>query len=423
MTPPPSPRSHATGTDDTAHSHLDEEDPQDVLQRVFNSEIIGRFKRVEGQPHQSVIVEAFKFILNQTRKLDLEAPSKTDLLRHFGVRRGRRGHRLRHFIRRMLWHLLVPSSVVDHLENIESLATVYCEENTNGGAGYSFGALLDRYIYFQLIYFPQFVDACLIGGTGRRCIQGSHDTEQKHVVERGDEEQNAEVTLHWMRGGALVTPGSGPVYDRVNMGLEELLGHPLNPDFLYLCHGTAIEHASAIVRDGPNLVGAVCTDFGQAFYLTDSFEFAVFAGYMVSNGRTDTAVLVFPVPRAALRADRTLEVTGDPWRQVVRKCRTGKQISDPVLRKAYNKAECVIGPISYNAQRVDTGREEAREMRFQQWAFKDEEFARDVFGNIINHGAVHVFRILHEREDEWQAVPEGGRQGRGRFRFRRGRRR
>ena len=400
MTPPPSPGSHATGTNDTAHSRLDEDDPQDALQRIFNSnsEIIDRFKWVEGQPHQSVFVEAFKFILNQTRKLDLEAPSKTDLLRHFGVRRGGHCHRLRNFIHGMLWRPMAPSNVVDHLENIESLATVYCEENSNGGAGYSFGALLDRYIFFQLIYFPQLVDARLIGGKGRRIIQGSHQAEQTDV-ERGDEEPNVEVTLHWVRGGALISPGCGPVYDRVSMGLEQLLGHDLDPDFLYLCHGTAIEHASVIVRDGPNLVlGAVCTDFGQAFYLTDSFEYAVFAGYMVSNERADTAVLVFPVPRAALLADRTLEVTGDRWRQVVRKCRTGKQISDPVLRKAYNNAGCVVGPISSNAQQVDTGRQEAREMRFnfKQWAFKDEEFARLVLGNIINDGAVHVFRILHE---------------------------
>ena len=194
------------------------------------------------------------------------------------------------------------------------------------------------------------------------------------------------------------------------------------PPLSHLCHGTTIEHASAIVRDGVSLMGAVCTDFGRAFYLTDSFEFAVFAGYMVSNGRTDTAVLVFPVPRAALLADRSLEVTGDRWRQVVRKCRTGKQFSDPLLRRAYNRAECVIGPISHNAQQVDTGRQEARESRFNQWAFKDEEFARDVLGDIISRGAVHVFRVVHEREDEWQAVPDGGRQVCGLGRSRRWRR-
>ena len=410
MNPSSRPRSLATISDGTAQSRLDdEEDPVDALECIFTPDTFDKFMRVEGQPHQSVITEAFRFVLERTRNHDLDAPSETDLLHHFGIQSGGLVHRLRNLVGCMFRRPFGPASRVNHLQNIESLARVFCEENVDGGMGYSFGALLDRYLFFHLIYFQQHqvgVEACLIGGEGRRFIEGgNHETDQDHRVRRPDEAPDAKVTLRWVRGGYLVRAGVGHVYERVKKGLPELLGHELDPNLLYLCHGTTIAHASGIVREGPSLVGAVCTDFGQAFYLTNSFEFAVFSGYMVSGGRSDTAVLVFPVPRDALDADRTLELTGDAWQQVVCKCRTGKRIKNASLQKAYERADCVIGPISFNAQQVDTGRHEARSLDFfQQWAFKGETFARSFFGDIINSGAVHVFRVVHEQEEEWRVA-------------------
>ena len=407
--------------------HCDEEDPEDALQRIFTPEVFEKFMFVVGQPHQSVTAEAFRFVLEQTRKNDLDAPpsTTTDLLRHFGIQiRGQRGPV--HCLRNLVLRIFRPSTLskVDHLRNIESLARVYCKENPDGGAGYSFGALLDRYLFFRLIYFPQRLigaEACLIGGEGRRHIEGgNHETEENQRVGRADGAQDALVTLHWVRGDYLVRSGAGHVYERVVKGLPDLLGHDLDPNLLYLCHGTTIAHASCIVREGPNLVGASCTDFGQAFYLTDSFEFAVFAGHMVSGGRSDTAVLVFPVPRAALIEERTLDLTGDTiaWQQVVRQCRRGKSIDDLALEEAYDRADCVIGPIPFNASQVDTGKQQPQALAFQQWAFKGRAFARKFFGDIINSGTVHVIRVVHESEEEWRGAPVGG----GRGRRRRGRR-
>jgi hypothetical protein len=159
----------------------------------------------------------------------------------------------------------VAPSTVDHLQNIESRALVYCEANPDGGDGYSFGALLDRYLFFNLIYFPQHligVETCLIGGEGRRYIEGgNHETAQERVGRSGSA-PDANVTLHWVREGHLVQPGPGYIYDRVPNGLPNLLLDGIDPNLLYLCHGTTIAHASAIVRKGPHLVGAICTDFG-----------------------------------------------------------------------------------------------------------------------------------------------------------------
>ena len=50
-----------------------------------------------------------------------------------------------------------------------------------------------------------------------------------------------------------------------------------------------------------------------------------------------------------------LKLTGDAWQQVVCKCRTGKSIANTTLQEACENADYVIGPISYNAQKVDAG--------------------------------------------------------------------
>jgi hypothetical protein len=71
MSPPPSPPILTTTVcDGTAqsleHFRCDEEDPQDALERIFAPETFDKLMWVAGQPHQSVIAEAFRFVLEQT---------------------------------------------------------------------------------------------------------------------------------------------------------------------------------------------------------------------------------------------------------------------------------------------------------------------------------------------------------------------
>jgi hypothetical protein len=76
------------------------------------------------------------------------------------------------------------------------------------------------------------------------------------------------------------------VYERVTKEFSDLLGEELDPAYLYLHHGTTIEKATAIVKNGPDIrLGADATDFGKAFYLTDYYKYALFAGHQVSGGR------------------------------------------------------------------------------------------------------------------------------------------
>jgi hypothetical protein len=355
------------------------EDPQDALERIFTPEALDEVMRVAEQcSDRSVISEALRFVLEQTLPHDLDTPSATALFHHYGIQTGGQrgfGRRLRNLV--LFMFRPVAPSTVDHLQNIESLARVYCEANPDGGVGYSFGALLGRYLFFNHIYFPQHVtgvEACLIGRDKVHIVGGDHETVQESVG-RSDGALDASVTMHWVRGGYLAHPGPA----RVTKGLLDLLDG-LDPNLLYLCHGTTIARASAILSQGPNLLEAtLSTEFGQAFYLTDSFEYAVNSGYQVSAGRCDAAVLVFPVHPADLVEDKTLRLAdGDAWQQVVRGGRTGKSIKIATVQAEYEKADCVIGPISSNASKVDTdtGKQQARASRFQQWAFKGQPFTR-----------------------------------------------
>ena len=115
----------------------------------------------------------------------------------------------------------------------------------------------------------------------------------------------------------------------------------------------------------------------------------------------DTAVMVFPLPRSAISEEQTLRLSaGEAWQHVVRFCRRGIPIPDTTLEATYDKAACVIGPISENAQEIDTCKREAQASRFQQWAFT-EDFAEEVFQKIIDSGSVHVFRTIHENKNKW----------------------
>jgi hypothetical protein len=71
-------------------------------------------------------------------------------------------------------------------------------------------------------------------------------------------------------------------------------------------------------------------------------------------------------------------------------------VKNATLQKAYEEADCVIGPISCNATQIDTGNRQARASDFQQWAFKYQDLTTSIFGDIINNGTVHVFRVVHD---------------------------
>jgi hypothetical protein len=89
-------------------------------------------------------------------------------------------------------------------------------------------------------------------------------TLRNQSVGRADGVLDASVTLHWVRGKYLVEPGDGLAYERVTKSLPELLGRAeLDPNLLYLCHGTTIAHASSIVREGPQVLGTSCTESGR----------------------------------------------------------------------------------------------------------------------------------------------------------------
>lgn len=96
----------------------------------------------------------------------------------------------------------------------------------------------------------------------------------------------------------------------------------------------------------------------------------------------------------------------EAWQQVVNGCRRArhKRMGDALL-DAFESANCVTGPVSNNATRIDTDKQLPRATTFQQWAFKESKFARDLFDDIIGSGAVHVIRIMHESDSEWDSVP------------------
>lgn len=401
MTPRPEPPDILLLTASTEEG-LGEEDENDYetpivdgFENVFTENVFNEFMWGQGELQHSVVTEAERFLLTKTRSHDFTSdPTPRVLLRHYGIKevatQGSIGSRLRN----MLALLFAATRGENHLKNIQRLAAVYCEENP-GGLGYSFGGLLERYMSLYLVHFqhPQH-KAVPIGGDNKKYIEGGdHETHGGVSAGRADD---ATVTLHWVRGGYLAPDGDGRVCERVARDLAGFLGHALDPNFLYLCHGTTIDSASAILQQGPLLdVAASHSDFGPAFYLTDSFEFAVFSACQLSKGKTDGAVLVFPVPRVALSALRVLELSGENWKKIVRCCRMKSHKGD--LEQAFGTAACVVGSICDNATKTETGKVQPHASEFRQWAFKQQHVINPFFQNIIAGGEVHVFRVMQGR--------------------------
>jgi hypothetical protein len=173
--------------------------------------------------------------------------------------------------------------------------------------------------------------------------------------------------------------------------------------------------ATAILEAQRLQNGSPYTDFGAATYTTEQFEYALECGYLKSGGSSvrannsgyATTVLVFPVPRVAIEnypgalyfRNHAADIVN--WKALVSACRQDKFASLPKQDvAAFEAAPFVSGPVTENAEAVDAGRYEAvMSAEIRQIAFKDLTLLEDA----IEQGKVHVIRVLHEREHEWDA--------------------
>ena len=326
------------------------------MEDIFTEDVYDKICLMAGQPHRSIVGAACKYVIQKARdKYDMEDPtvSAVELLRHFGIKQrgGNFGSTLVRWLGRLLRRSTPPK--VDHVKNIKTLADVFCEQNPDGGAGYSFGALLERYVAFHLIYYHEFAKIHAIGGERRGYIANpdGHDIQENCPVRDENYERVASVTLHWLLGASLIRRGQEPVNIRVSKNLRGL--GDFN-DGSNLCHGTTVASATNILAGGVELERSVkFADFGQGFYLTDSFEYAVHAACEASVGELESAVVVFPVPREHLVGSSVLDLDfGDAWQQIVAWGSKQKTIKDKQTKDAYRASPCIAGPISSNAQKV-----------------------------------------------------------------------
>jgi hypothetical protein len=75
-------------------------------------------------------------------------------------------------------------------------------------------------------------------------------------------------------------------------------------------------------------------------------------------GEGNTTVLAFPILRADLVeaiGERMMTLNGKDWQQVLRRCRTTKQIENDDLENSLWNAHCVVGPICNNANKSRNG--------------------------------------------------------------------
>ena len=136
------------------------EDPKAVLGRIFTANVYAmikyyRFRVLERDNHTDPSPLRRASMSERKQRLHDPSASVDDLLRHFGIPQ-RRDFLCSRFVRWLSRRSLpsstqAPSSTqrqVHHAKNIMTLAEVFCEQNPDGGAGYSFGALLERYLFF-----------------------------------------------------------------------------------------------------------------------------------------------------------------------------------------------------------------------------------------------------------------------------------
>ena len=224
MSPPPSPAAGSTATTTTATIFFqdEDEDPLAVLQRIFTPKVYRDIARGWEMPHRSMFGEVSKFVNQRALKSDgpaLEA-SADDLLRFYGIQK----NGILRKIASRCHHPFAPAQV-DHVQNIKALAEVFIEQNPGGGTGYSFGALLDRYLKFQLLYLRfqlTGIEDHVIGGDRNYILSEScHDIEDNFAVPREGGVPAISITLHWLRGISLIRTGPEPVVERVVKSLQD----------------------------------------------------------------------------------------------------------------------------------------------------------------------------------------------------------
>ena len=157
-------------------------------------------------------------------------------------------------------------------------------------------------------------------------------------------------------------------------GLELADVFPPRPRRLQLFHGTSAAAAHDILVNGinPEYFGRH-TDFGPAFYTTDDLLYALRAATLSADDDNSVAVLCFhiddrdPVWTGADRFDTTL----DSWPQVILNNRRAIR-SPEAIRERFNRADIVSGPITANAERIDTGHAPVAST-IRQYAFRNTD--------------------------------------------------
>jgi len=135
-----------------------------------------------------------------------------------------------------------------------------------------------------------------------------------------------------------------------------------------------VENASSIVREGRAIhVGALSADFGQAFYLMESFEYALLSAHQAkadSGTRFECAVLVFPVLKSFLQECQLLDLRDDHdrWAEVVKNGIRNLQFENAALDLEHENAQCIVGPTVKNFGQVQSARAEPRQSQYVQWA-------------------------------------------------------
>lgn len=176
-----------------------------------------------------------------------------------------------------------------------------------------------------------------------------------------------------------------------------------------LFHGTTQRAATSILREGVSFGRlSEATDFGKALYLTTHFGIAFQCAYaaFVAGGAGDvglSAVIAVDVEMDALvHGWRVLDLgpKPDPWRQTVCACRRGGMAhleeEDPALYADYSTASVVVGPITSNAERVDSGYPPLPSPWVQYAFMKPAATRRLLLPGVVVGGrvAVHAVQVL-----------------------------
>jgi hypothetical protein len=388
--------------------------PEELVEAIFEPVLVEEFKYKGNIPGKSLVGEVRRHI-NDQRKLPIsqrgDAATDRELLRHLGVRLP--PHKWAKLFRCRRQHDTHPV-----LESIQSLAKKYA---ANGGSlpGMSFEQHVESLLKHHFRKNPDDQAPDLLGGAAPRCTNGPTIESLNDVpyTENG----TASYILHLLRGRDVVTKGTGPISSRVSKKFIADIEKELDGTSIPLYHGTIARYATDIIRSGPNPdKGSDATDYGRAFYLTNSLPFALEHAHNVSDGKSvqdrshDPTILVFLVPKSTFSSSQTLNLNGraDDWKIVVQASRRGEEglknlgsTQVQSLLETLDNSKCVMGPISANGGQIDKGQvpRPIEDQNLSQYAIKGrrrQEPMASLFA-ALRSGTVHVLRVMNEEENEW----------------------